>query len=404
MMRDMARDTKTRSQGVYARHRQGCALEGGGRCDCRPMFYGRVWDRVSSRQLSTRRYATVGEARAARALLVEQVRSGERPSVGTIRLRDALDRFVMAAEDGRALNKNGRRYKTAAVANIRQSLSLHVVPRLGGKRLSDVRRGDVQSLVDELSVRLSGSRVRNVVNSLRALYAWAQDHDLTTADPARRVRLPAMNATPVSRIATPVEMSALLDVLPNRIALPFALAAYAGARNEQSRRLDWRDVDLGSFERVTLGALPDARKTDAAFRTLPLIRPLAALLRRVWMAAGRPSDGLVLPGRVSSRSGLLSFRQIQNLADDRWSAAKLERITFQQSRHSCATWLDAAGVSPRIASFWLGHTVPKAQPGAAQITLGRYTHTLPDDVMRAAETFERYMDRSTGRQVMDVLQ
>jgi hypothetical protein len=35
-----------------------------------------------------------------------------------------------------------------------------VEPTLGGKRISDIRRGQVQAIVDELAPKISGSRVR----------------------------------------------------------------------------------------------------------------------------------------------------------------------------------------------------------------------------------------------------
>lgn len=37
----------------------------------------------------------------------------------------------------------------------------------------------------------------------------------------------------------------------------------------------------------------------------------------------------------------------------------------------------ASGVSPKVASQIMGHKTPEYQPGAARITLERYTHMLP---------------------------
>src|ERR1019366_2832692 len=50
--------------------------------------------------------------------------------------------------------------------------------------------------IDSIAPEKSGSRVRTVVNAVRSLYGWAQDRELVDRDPASRVRLPAMNATP----------------------------------------------------------------------------------------------------------------------------------------------------------------------------------------------------------------
>jgi integrase len=401
MIPAMPKDRKTRYQGVFARHQKDCRLENGGeRCNCTPSFYGTAYDRTTGRNVRTRRLASPEIARNARNDLIAELQAGQRPVVVGLRLKDARERFVIAAREGKALNKRGQRYKPTAISNIEQSIRKHIEPALGTKRLGDIRRGDVQAVVDELAPVLSGSRVRNVVNSLRALYAWAQDRDLATHDPAQRVRLPAMNATPVDRVATPAEFARLLTALTDQDALVYALAGYAGARNQQTRRLQWTEVDLENFDQVELGKEWEAAKSVAAHRVVPCVPALKLLLRRVWMSQGRPTSGYVAPAKVRSRTGLVSMAQIQHRADRAWAAAHLQRITLQECRHTCATWLDAAGVSPRIASQWMGHTVPRHQPGAAVITLARYTHTLADDVLNAREQLTTYLSNAEQRKAI----
>lgn len=63
-------------------------------------------------------------------------------------------------------------------------------------------------------------------------------------------------------------------------------------------------------------------------------------------------------------------------------------IGLQECRHTAASWLDAAGVSPKTASVLMSHSTPDRQPGAAPITLARYTHLMPD----ALETARKQMD------------
>jgi hypothetical protein len=56
-----------------------------------------------------------------------------------------------------------------------------------------------------------------------------------------------------------------------------------------------------------------------------------------------------------------------------------------------STWLDAAGVPPKIASVLMGHAAPTKQAGAAPITLARYTRALPQDIERAGELLGSYL-------------
>src|SRR5207302_640458 len=133
---------------------------------------------------------------------------------------------------------------TTAIDVIEGRLKHDIEPRLGRRRITDIRRGDVQAIIDELAPVASGSSVRGVVNSLRALYTWAEDRDLVNHTPAARVKLPAMNASPIERVASPAEFARLLAALDTVDALPYALAGYAMARAEQIRRARWCDVDL----------------------------------------------------------------------------------------------------------------------------------------------------------------
>jgi integrase len=307
-------------------------------------------------------------------------------------MTDARKQFVTAARAGRALNKHGRRYKKKAIDVIEGRLEHDIEPALGRRRITDVRRGDVQAIVDNLTPVASGSSVRGVVNSLRALYTWAEDRDLVSHNPASRVKLPAMNANPIERVASPAEFARLLAGLETVDALAYALAGYAMARAEQIRRARWRDVDL-KLGAIELGVDPDARKSAAARRVVPAVPPLHTLLRRAYLEAGRPDGGeLLCPPRYRARkSGLLSTNGLARRVRKRWQAAKLQPITLQECRHTAATWLDAAGVSPRIASYLMGHTTPTRQEGAASITLARYTHTLPDDIERARNQLAAYL-------------
>ena len=393
-------DTKTRWQGIFARHQIACALgAGGARCNCKPSFYGVVWDRKRKRQVKTQRLPTPKAARNARSNLLERLERGELPDTAGISLKDARTRFIASAREGRALNKHGRRYKPRAIDDIKEVLKVHVEKRLGSKRISTIRRGHVQSLVDALAPELSGSRVRSIVNALRSLYRWAQDRELASHDPAALVRLPAMDATPIERVASPAEFARLLAALEPRDALPYALAGYAMGRRAQIVRLRWPEVDLkvGALE---WGVEWEARKYDASRRVVPIVPPLLALLKRVHLEQGRPKEGLVCPPRAEwATTGLLNTGWLAKRARKAWTDAKLRPITLQEARHTAATWLDAAGVPPKIASVLMGHATPDRQPGAAQITLARYTHALPEDIERARAKLAAYLAEAQSEQV-----
>jgi integrase len=314
-------------------------------------------------------------------------------------LTDAREQFVQAAREGRALNKRGKRYKPTAVDNIEISLKTHAEPKLGHRRITDIRRGDIQvQIVDQMAATHSGSRIRSVVNSLRALYRWAQERDFVSHDPAQHVRLPAMDSTPIERVATPAEFASLLNALEISDAVAYALAGYGMGRAAQIQRVRWRDIDL-ELGTVEWGVEWEARKYEASHRTVPAVPSLLSLLKRVYLEQGRPAgDQLVCPPHYAAGSGLMSTNGLAKRARIRWEAAKLAPITLQECRHSGASWLDAAGVSPKVASVLMGHATPERQAGAAAITLARYTHALPDDIERARGQLAAYLGERAQRQ------
>jgi integrase len=353
-----------------------------------------VWDRAARKQRKTRRFRGVTEARNARKDLADALTGGTAISVAGPKLADARDQFVAAARDGIALNKWGRRYRRSAWKDLEGSLN-SVPDALTRRRLGDITRGDVQRLVDDMTrAGASGSRVRSVVNSLRSLYRWAQDRDLVGHDPAANVRLPAMDAKPRDRVATPAEFAQLLAAARPEDAIAWALAGYATARKQEIRVLDWSHVDL-KLGAVELAADEEGRKPGGSWRVVPLVKPVAKRLREVWIAQGRPTKGKVCPPRQYSPSGMLDLGYIQARVHREWRALGLEPIGLHESRHTAATWLDHAGVSPKVASTLMGHKTPEYQPGAASITLRRYTHTLPGELERARDQLDRFLVERT---------
>ena len=122
--------------------------------------------------------------------LVARPRRSESAS-DDITVSAAVDEFVEAAESGRAVNRSGRPYRPSALRDLRGILEYHVVRNLGNARLRDVRRSDVQTLVDRLGAdRLSESRIRSVVSALRALYGYAIERGHVEFNPADGLVMP----------------------------------------------------------------------------------------------------------------------------------------------------------------------------------------------------------------------
>jgi hypothetical protein len=111
----------------------------------------------------------------------------------------AIEEFIEGAEQGRAVNRSGRRYRPSALRDLTGILRYHVAPELGELPLREVRRSDIQALVDRLAEeQLSESRIRSVISALRALYGYAIEQQYVEFNPADGLVMPRGDEPPRS--------------------------------------------------------------------------------------------------------------------------------------------------------------------------------------------------------------
>jgi site-specific recombinase XerD len=73
---------------------------------------------------------------------------------------------------------------------------------------------------------------------------------------------------------------------------------------------------------------------------------------------------------------------LRRRAHTAWKKTGLERIGFHECRHSYRSFLNAAGIDPTRADWYLGH--------ANHTASGRYQHALPGQLASDAETLDAY--------------
>jgi integrase len=127
-----------------------------------------------------------------------------------------------------------------------QSLRARLLPALGGAKLGDIRRSDVQRLVNRMMADdVGASTVRNSLLPLRAIYRQALALDEVAVNPTAGVQLPAVRGKR-ERIVAPAEAGQLIAVLPPRDGAVWATAMYTGLRAGELQALTDELVDLDS--------------------------------------------------------------------------------------------------------------------------------------------------------------
>jgi integrase len=394
-------DKATRWPCIVVRHQAGCPARDGKRCRCEPGYMARVWDPVRRRPVHSPTFRSPSEGVTWQQDVRAAFAHGKLIAGRKVTVNEASDQFLDAVKSGTALNKKGKPYKKSTANTIESALRGRIEEELGSLSIDAVRRGQVQTLVDEMvSDGLSGSRIRNVLNALRSLYTYAIARDLAQGSPIANIILPAIGETPRDRVATPREFQELLLALEPADAVPFALAGYATARSQEIFNLIWDDVawDAGM---IYLADQDEYAKSPAAKRPFPLTPTLTRILREECERQTHPAAAqLVCPGRNPTRneSTKLSTSALYKRADSAWDTSKLPHIRLHECRHTASSWLHAAGIDLKTRSVLMGHaSTASTDGGRGSITDDRYTHLLPGEIEKAGKQLGAYLKAQTRR-------
>jgi integrase len=361
---------KTRTPGVYVRHRQGCpaADKDDARCRCKPSYRARRRDLGWSPTCKAREQAI--EWKASAAARAENV-SNEGPTFGELaRLWwDGIENGSIGKRKG----KKGVGYSETTLAGYRRSLFRLLLPAFENQPASELAAQFWQAWVDKQSRNgLSRSRIANHVAVVSAIYGWGSraNRQLVDCNPTTTVELPPNDEKPRERVASGEEAKLLLNALSPNERVPYALAFFAGLRRSEIYRLEWEDVDLNGLA-ITVG---QAKSEAGEGRIIPIAVPLREIL-------GEPREGTVAIRSVMSGKLAASARKA-------WKEAKLDLIGLHECRHTYASLLMAAGYNLKELMTYLGH--------ADLATTSRYIKLLPQPAQRSAgDRLNRYLALDT---------
>lgn len=390
--------TRSPAPGVIAKHARACASRAGKRCSCEPGFQAWAYDRRSGKK-AYKTFPTLAEARRWRARSQLAVANGSKRAREAMTLREAADELLAGMADGSIVNRSGERYKPSVARAYELSLRLHVLPDLGARRLDDLDAGDLQRLAERMRKKghpvtgkpLDASTVRNALNPVRAIYRRAIILGRASINPTAGLHLPAVRGRR-DRVAEPAEATGLIAALAEGDRALWTAAFYGGLRRGELQALRWQDVDLANGL-VHVVRSWDAKegavepKSDAGRRDVPMPGVLRDALAK-HRARSSWNEGLVF-GRTAG--GAFTTKAAQVRADRAWEVAGLRRMTFHEARHTYATFMAAAGVSPKELQTFMGHA-------SITITLDRYAHLFPSSLGAAATALDAYLDRAATAQ------
>lgn len=260
-----------------------------------------------------------------------------------------------------AVRANKREATT--VAAYEQHVRLHIVPKCGARKLSQLTTPEVKRFLDEWLLGLSRPMAVRVLRSLKAILAEAQVSGLVAQNVAQAVR--PRKVTRDKAKASPPPKTALRAILAASEAVDLKartvveLAIFSGMRACELRGLAWPAVDLKRGV-VMVEQRADARgdmgppKSAAGRRIIPLPPRVVAVLKQWKLACPAQPQELVFP---SQRGKPISHHILLNdVVGPVVAAAKVGKFGLHSFRHAAASLWIEQGLNPKRVQALMGHS------------------------------------------------
>lgn len=347
---------------------------------------------------------TFGDERGARtfAHLIEQVGPAEAVAILAERLGSPTGAPTLAEYAERHVEQMtgvGEDYRRRCRRIIERDLG-----PLGPRPITAITPGSIASWVNALSAAgASGKTIKNKHGFVSAVLARAVREQVIAANPCTGTRLPRTVA-PAMTFLTHAEYALFLDYFTPHWQPMVTLMFSTGARFSELTALTVADVDLDAATLSITKAWKDngrhigPPKSRRSVRTLALAPETVDVLRP--LVEGRPGDALVLRNTQGGPVRLQTFHdnvwkpavRLANGEPGQEPGPKAKRVARRRdaagrviepatvplgkrprphdARHTCASWLLAAGVPINYVQAHLGHE-------SITTTVDRYGHLMP---------------------------
>lgn len=334
-------------------------------------------DLHGKRLRNTKTVPTMREARALEHMWAEMART-DTVIRDHMRFDDFVSQYYLPDKEKHLRYNTVRRYKL----EIRKRL----LPAFSHKYLEDIKRRDVQALLDSCDTRYMAKVARDVLRQILNMamqYGYVRQNvaAFTYDLPERSIKPEDHNGTWLTSFEQHDEFIAKIDNQLFKTVVVLGLSL--GLRKGEIFGLDWEDVDLGrrvvhvkqTYVMEDGGYRLMAPKTSKSDRYIPLRRAAAEYLQGLYERRGEPTGAVVV--------NQYGHRASPNKVALRWTAwlrdQGLPLVTILNMRHSFATACVNMGMDIVKVSRMLGHT-------QVNTTINRYVRYKSDDIQ---EEFDR---------------
>lgn len=260
------------------------------------------------------------------------------------------DKFFVARAD-----------KLASGKDIRSTLNKYLLPRLGDKKITEVRRRDVIAVVEDVAAK-HGRTAALLLTYTKQLFGYAEDREIIEANPIASLKAskvgPELAAKKRARVLDEDEIAALWHTteppegMHKTTLLALKLILVTGQRPGEVAGLRWDEIQGKTW---TIPAERRGKTEDA--HTVPLTDTALEILKEA-EALGRKKAKYVFERRENQALEVSALgKAVKRCANDLGNAEKGSEGLWRPHdlRRTMRTGLAAAGVSETVAEVTIGH-------------------------------------------------
>lgn len=271
--------------------------------------------------------------------------------------------------------------KPSTIKSHESNLNHHLLPELGGLKLSEIQPARLARLLREKrDAGMSDKSRLNLYLLLGAMFNYAIDQRLLKVSPLSPADRPRVEPEEKPTLALP-QIEAVITAVPPQFRPLFIVLALTGLRIGEVLGLKWSDVDQDRdslhIRRSIWAGKEQSPKSKRSIRE----KPLGPILRRALEAQKslcpssepEPNEYVFAAGNGQALYADDLRKRVLYPAMDKAGITDRKRraFGFHLFRHSAATHLLQASGNLKTTSSFLGH--------ASTATTGDiYCHTLPD--------------------------
>ncbi|MEU6553650.1 site-specific integrase [Streptomyces sp. NPDC046915] len=305
------------------------------------------------------------------------------PSVAEARRELGQQTVAEYAKQWRPRQRRMTEYSTGW--HVDSSINVHIIPRLGSRKLNSVTPIVVERFLDELETdRVGRGNQVNIFRVLKAILRDAYGKGAMADNPLKGVQEPEYVREKVV-IPSLDYVKRALTVADHILALEIVMMVGCGLRNGEARAVNINNVVADDVYRVHEQIHSNTHKPAklkhrkaGEFREVPLPRSVREAMERYEEKHGTTKDGYLLRGPSGYYTEPMERRRVQKLFK---ALPAQDGAGMYSFRHYFASNALGNGIPITDVAEWMGHK-------SIEETYRTYRHLMPGSIAKAARILD----------------